>query len=196
MKLNDSKIALHASRLFFYLAVVSCFGLNGLGVRAQNSEILSRKPPVVRTFDPGKNESNTSTLFVQVEELVARASPGWDPAYDRNLNLYSAEYIYPGRFPARPQTVVFTFISKGKSKGTATFSITADNSLIHEGAVAVVERAGTNGQLKITLPTDIFLRMAQSKKVEFKIRATTYENSYKLKDYQRKCLASLAATIK
>lgn len=44
----------------------------------------------------------------------------------------------------------------------------------------------------MTVPTEVFLRMAQAKKVELKIG----KSSEKLNDYQRKAIAALAVTIK
>jgi hypothetical protein len=202
MMLGDRSVKL-AGKVFLYLAILLCFGLSGLFANAQTSEMLSRRPLIVKIFEPEKNESTIYISFADLKRGYAGLFPPPPQADDfssPSLHLKNALYRYPGRNPARPQSVVFTFIPKDKYKGVIYFSVNADNAVVHQGEMTqeqytVKEDGSTYQEVAVVVPVDIFLGLVQAKKVEFKVGPKSYKNSYKLNDYGKKCLAALADTM-
>ncbi|MCA1592272.1 MAG: hypothetical protein LC754_06400 [Acidobacteria bacterium] len=197
--LGSERLILLGRKMLFYSTVVLCFGLAGLGVGAQAPELISRNPPVIKYFSAEKNET---TIETQLFKLPSGPESEWAAQLDNStrsgLKLTFAQYKYAGGGPARPRTVTFTFLTKGKYTRPLNYSISAEKVIIHQGEVSVEDSTSkSNGRtetaqiLTLVIPTEIFLRMAQAKKVEFQVGP----NSYKLDDYQRKCLAALAGTI-
>jgi hypothetical protein len=201
MMLSSKSVEL-AGKGFLYLAALLYFGLSGLFVRAQNVERLSRRPLIIKVFEPEKNESTIYISFADPNSGYAGLTLQQDGFPSPSLNLKSALYSYPGRNPARPQSVVFTFIPKDKYKGMVYFSISADNAMVHQGEMSqdqytVKSNGSTESyqEVAVAVPIDIFLGLEQAKKVEFKVGPKSYKNSYKLNDYGKKCLAALADTM-
>ncbi|HEX8746528.1 MAG TPA: hypothetical protein VF717_04955, partial [Pyrinomonadaceae bacterium] len=115
-----------------------------------------------------------------------------------NLSFIKVLYTYPGRTLVRPQTVSFVIVPRQKPKEAVSFSVSADGEIVHQGeALPPQSRTDANGRKKtgkditVSVPTEVFLRLAQAKKVEFKIG----KSSEKLNEYQRKAVAALAVTI-
>jgi hypothetical protein len=184
-----------AGKLLLGSTLVFFVGSSSSQIITQNSEVLHRKPAVLKVFNPEKDESKVETLLFDplqaYDEMMNEASLNHP-----RLQLNRAGYSYPGRTPTRPQSVIFTFIPNEKRKGLVTFSLSADNSLVAQGEVSVVqENKNSHQELKVAVPTDIFIRIAQARKVEFKIGPESFKDSYKLNDYQKKCVAALAGTI-
>jgi len=192
-----------ASKFVVCLALVFCYGADHPPVTAQNSGVLSKDPPVLKIFDPAKNASTVSAMLVRNSDL--RAVIGLDP--DRlppDVRLNTVEYTYPGTIPARPQTVAFMFRPLDKYKTAPNFSLTVDGTVVHEGEATLRELCcvKVNGHtdnpqdIVVSVPLDIFERLTHTKKIEIKLVSKRGKYSFKLDDYQRKCLAALASTIK
>jgi hypothetical protein len=201
MMLSSKSVEL-AGKGFLYLALLLYFGLSGLFVRAQNIERLSRRPLIVKIFEPEKNESTIYISFADPKSGYEGLNLQQDDLYRSSLNLKNALYSYPGRNPARPQSVFFNFIPKEKYKGMVYFSISADNATVHQGEMSQEQYTiKSNGsteshqEVAVAVPIDIFLGLVQAKKVEFKVGPKSYKNSYKLNGYGKKCLAALADTM-
>jgi hypothetical protein len=189
-----------AGKGFLYLTVLLYFGLSGLFARAQNVERLSQRPMIIKVFEPEKNESTVYISFVDPKSGYAGLFPPQADFSSPSLHLKNALYRYQGKNPARPQSVVFTFIPKDKLKGLVYFSVNADNAIVHQGEMTqeqytVKEDGSTYQEVAIVVPIDIFLGLVQAKKVEFKVGPKSYKNSYKLNDYGKKCLPALADTM-
>jgi hypothetical protein len=182
-----------------------CVGSGASYAFVQNSEVLSRRPPVIRIFDPDKNESTVSSLLFDPQSSDLRAMIGADP--DRpppEMRLHSAEYTYPGNAQSHPQAVAFVFLPLDKNRSAPNFSVTADGTLLHQGEATLRElccvevngRSQNPQQIVVTVPVEIFERMTQAKKIELKLSSKAGKYSFKLNDYQRRCLTALANTIK
>lgn len=162
---------------------------------AQNTGVLSRRREIMRVFDSDKGETLTEVMFFDPDGRV-------DPYFHPDLFLHRAVYSYPGQTPIRPENVIFKILPRNKYKGIVYFSIIVDNAAILEGQASLGEfpfhRRGESGpqQQDVAVPIDIFLRIAQAKKVEFKLGPKDYKNSHKLNDYERKCIVALAETMK
>lgn len=107
-----------------------------LNVAAQNSEILSTKPPVYKIFNPDKNESTVSAMLIDPGLFTSPANNG-RPVPD--VELKTAEYTYPGAIPSRPSVVAFIFMPREKYKTPPNFAVTLDGTLVHEGATTLRE---------------------------------------------------------
>jgi hypothetical protein len=187
------------------LALLFCYGSNAIHVFAQNSEVLSRRPPVIRIFDPDKNESTVSSFLFDPQSTGLPAMVGADPFRSPpNMRLHSVEYTYPGNIPTRPQVVAFVFVPLDKYKSAPSFSITADGTVLNQGEAALRELCcvEVNGRTQnpqhiiVAVPMEIFERMTQAKKIELKLSSKAGKYSFKLNDNQRKSLTALASTIK
>ena len=192
------------SQMLTCLSLPFCFGMGGFLVVAQNSGILSKRPPVMKIFDPDKNESTVSALLFDLQSADPRSMLGLDPDHPLpQIRLHRAEYTHPGTIQSRPQTVAFVFLPLDKYKTAPSFSVTTDGALLHEGEATLDEMCceKVNGhtytlqQIIISVPTDIFERITQAKKVELKLNSKSGKYSFKLNDYQKRCLAALANTI-
>jgi hypothetical protein len=187
------------------LTLLLCFGPNGIHVVAQNSGVLSKRPPVIRIFDSDKNQSTISAPFFDPQNNDLRAMAGLDPDHPPpEIRLHRVEYTYPGKIQSRPQAVLFVFLPLDKYKNAPNFSVTADGMILQEGQATFDElccekvngHTYTQQQIIVPVPIDIFARITQAKKVELKLTSKSGKYSFKLNDYQKKCLAALANTIK
>jgi hypothetical protein len=159
--------------------------------------------PVARVFDPSKNETTVSVVPDSMGGLAARLlsnSPDVQssPTHQTvEFTMRAVSYSYPGNIPLRPQHVNFVFISDGrkpKYKDNLDFSIDADASPLHQGKIDYSVKDSTLGRIEVLLasvPTEVFLRIAQAKKVQW----TLGPKKYKLTDSQRKDMRALAETI-
>lgn len=187
------------NKTFLCSAIVLCLGLIVGNASTQDTGFLSKNPPVLRIFNPEDNESVTITLLVERNYANWPASPMWPEESPRtNLFFTRALYTFPGRTPVQPQTVSFIVVPRTKPKKAVSFSVSADGEVIHQGEIAPGQGETVIGGLKldksvilVPVPTEVFLRLAQAKKVEFKIGTS----SEKLNGYQRKAIAALAGTI-
>ena len=172
-------------------------------VRGQNSGFLSTRPPVIRIFDPDKDETTISA------DLVGKTDPGMLLGLDPNrpppeILLYSVDYTYPGKVRSRPQTVAFVVLPSDKFKTPPHFSLLGDGTMVHEGEATLTELccAKVNGRTEnsqhvlLAVPVDIFERITQAMKVELKLTSKSRKYSFKLSDYQKKCLTALQNTMK
>ena len=183
------------------LPLLVCLGFNAVHVFAQDLEILSKRPPVVRTFDLKKNESTIHGFLFNPDSLQNLFDPH---RLQPTMRLHSASYTYPGTTKARPQSITFVIQPLNKQKTAPHFSLTADNTVVLEGEATLAElccveiygRSETSQQIVVTVPTEIFERMTQAKKIELKLSSKNDNHSFKLNDDQRKCLVALANSMK
>ena len=191
----------HTRKILAFLALLFCFGFNAFHVFAQDLEILSKRPPVVKTFDPQKNESTIHGFLFNPDALQNLFDPHRPQP---NMRLHSASYTYAGTTKSRPQSVTFVIQPLNKQQAAPHFSFTADNTAVLEGEATLTElccveiygRSHTNQHIVVTVPTETFERMTQAKKIELKLTSKNGNHSFKLNDDQRKCLAALASTMK
>lgn len=200
--LSDKSVEL-AGKGVLCLAILIYLGSSALSARAQNVERLSREPLIIKVFDPEKNETTVYASVVDPRkggpyELSALLDDPNPPSLKATRVLYS----YPGRNPTRPQSVTFTFIPRDKYQGIVYFSVSADKAVIHQGEMSQEQytvksdgSAGSHQEVAVELPIDIFLRLTQAKKVEFKVGPKSYKNTFKLNDYGKKSLALLVGTM-
>lgn len=188
----------HTRKILAFLALLFYLGSNAL---AQDLEILSKRPPVVRTFDHNKNESTIHGFLFNPDALQNLFDPNRPQP---NMRLHSASYTYAGTTKARPQSINFVIQPLNKQQAAPHFSFTADSAVVLEGdatlselcCVEIYGRSSTSQQIVVTMPTEIFERMTQAKKIELKLNSKNGNHSFKLNDDQRKCLAALANTMK
>ena len=168
---------------------------------AQNSEILSTKPPVYKTFNPDKNETTVSAMLIDPGFFTSPANND-RPIPDVRLN--TAEYTYPGIIPSRPSAVAFVFMPLEKYKTAPNFSVTLDGTLAHEGETTLRElccvqvngRTQNPQHILVSIPLETFERITQAKKTEIKLISNRGKYSFKLNDFQKKSVAGLINTIK
>jgi hypothetical protein len=158
---------------------------------------------VARAFDPSSDETTVSVIpdFMRVLVVdILSNSPDVQssPTHQTvEFTLRSVSYSYPGNIPLRPQNVKFVFISDGrkpKYKDNLDFSIDAEASPLHQGKIDYSVKDSTLGRIEVLMtpvPTEVFLRIAQAKKVQW----TLGVRKYKLTDSQRKGMRALAQTI-
>jgi hypothetical protein len=178
------------------LTLLLCFASNSLQVSAQNSEILSARPPVIKIFDRDKNESTISALLFNPQSTFdpLRTPPA--------LRLHSVEYRYPGIVFSRPKDVAFVFLPSDKYEAVPNFVLTADDTVLHEGEAMLREmccveingRSENPQHIVVAVPLETLERLTQARKVELKLNSKRGKYSFKLNDYQRKCLGALAST--
>ncbi|HKS27932.1 MAG TPA: hypothetical protein VJS44_08940 [Pyrinomonadaceae bacterium] len=187
------------------LMLLFCFGYGSYHLFAQDSGALSRLAPVIRVFDPDKNESTVASLLVDPKSTDMKVLLGLDPSRrPPALQLRIVEYSYPGKSYSRPQAVAFILVPLGRHKSPPDFSLTMDGALLHQGEavlreICCVEAGGksqTTQQIVVTVPIEMFEQMTKGKKIELKLNSESGQYSFKLNDYQKKCLAALAETIK
>lgn len=183
---------------FFLLTLSLCAPLATV---AQNSEILSTKPPVYKTFNPDKNETTVSAMLIDPGFFTSPANND-RPIPDVRLN--TAEYTYPGIIPSRPSAVAFVFMPLEKYKTAPNFSVTLDGTLAHEGETTLRElccvqvngRTQNPQHILVSIPLETFERITQAKKTEIKLISNRGKYSFKLNDFQKKSVAGLINTIK
>jgi hypothetical protein len=185
----------------FLLLTLIFAGPGLLHVIAQDSEILSRKPPVYKTFERDKNETTVTAMLIDPGSLKSPFDPD-NTTPDFRLN--TAEYTYSGSHPSRPSTVALVFLAREKLKTEPKFSVVVDGSLVQEGEttlrqVCCVQFNGrdiTPQHILVSVSLDAFERITQAKKTEIKLDTKRGKYSFKLNDFQKKSLAALKNTIK
>lgn len=194
-------------KVSLYLLLTFCFALCGeVSIQAQKDQVISRgsgKPVILKMYDPenqGRDETIIFALLNNPENAPNPSTSGTEGIYPPTFILKNAWYGYPGKNPARPQNVSFTFISDegNKDKGGLNFSIAIEGAIAHQGEVSLGQLTfQSNGHnitqqtLTVPVPTDIFLLITQAKKVQFKVGP----KSHKLNNYQRKAIVALAGTM-
>lgn len=180
------------------------FGFVACWAIAQNSGVLSKQQPVIRIFDPDKNESTVLAILVDPQSSAARAMLGIDPDHSPPaIRLHRAEYNYPGKTQSRPQAIAFVFFPLHRYKSAPDYSIKVEGTVLSEGQTTFGEWccSKVNGhnesqqQIMVAVPLDIFERIIQAGKVELKLISKSGKYSFKLNDYQKKSLKTLADTI-
>ena len=169
---------------------------SGFNAAAQNSRVSSGRPLVSRFFDPDKSETVTLAFLFDLYADPSRPAP--------RVSLHRVEYRYPGKTQARPEVISFVFMPLNKYKNAPNFSVTVDGQVIQEGPATFADlccsevngRKETQQQIIVSLPTDVFERVTQAKKVELKLTSKSGNHSFKLNDDQKKRLVALAETIK
>ena len=189
-----------------FLSMSLLLGIGGAGfsVEAQNSEILSTRPPVLRKFDREKNETTISALLIDPQSYAFRGRLGYSDHLPPDIQLHKVEYTYPGTAPSRPQTIALVLVPIDKYKTAPTFSVTVEGAVLHQGEATLRETccvkingSDANPQhIVLSVPMEVFERLTQTKKVELKLASKRGKYSFKLKDYQRKCLTALQNTIR
>ena len=182
----------------FVLTLSVCAPLSTV---AQNSEILSTKPPIYKIFNPDKNESTVSAMLIDPGLFT---SPANNDRPIPEVRLTTAEYTYPGRIPSRPPAVAFIFMPREKYKTPPKFSVTLDGTLVQEGETTLRELCcvQVNGRnqnpqhILVSVPLETFEKITQAKKTEIKLVSNRGNHSVKLNDFQKKAIAVLANTIK
>jgi hypothetical protein len=193
--------AMNVRSVLAYALMLLCLIALEFGVAAQNSGILSKRPLVTRLFDRDKNESTISALLIDPQSDTFREILVAPPP---DIRFHSVEYTYSGPVPSRPQTVAFIFVPADKYKIAPNFSITADGAVLQQGNATLRELCCVkiNGytdnpqHIVIAVPVEIFDRITHASKVEFKLTSKRGKYSFKLNDYQRKCLTALVDTMK
>ena len=105
-----------------FLTLLFCCGANEFRVTAQNSGVISKQPPVLRMFDPDKNESTVSALLIDPQSDEFRGMLVYSADHPPpDIRLHSVEYTYPGNIPSRPQTIAFVFVPLDKYKTAPEF---------------------------------------------------------------------------
>lgn len=178
--------------------------------QAQETQVLSQKPYITQTFDPARNETEvrvslainyslTETSDFRVGEITGTISgPNKGARTQSGLILGYANHIYEGRTPTGKRSGSFTFYSKRKDtfNDQAAFSIIVDGKTIQDGMAESPIQLSSKGddykqKIILLVPIEIFLRIANAKKVQFKIGPNIYE----LEGFQQKSIRALADTI-
>lgn len=171
---------------------------------AQELTFLSKQGelPIIQMFYPDRNE----TAIIAPTGIIGKsatlfAGPSSVPPPPRNLDLWEVKYMYPGRNRVRPQEISFNFfINQGKDryKEKQSFSVSGDDTIVHQGELVLEQRDFSGGKKPVTrnmlvavVPTEVFLRISRAKKVELKLGRETF----KLNGDQRKHIRALAETI-
>jgi hypothetical protein len=187
-----------AGRSAFLLALLFCLQLNVPEVRAQGGvegKKLSRDPLIIQTFDPAKNETEVKVILgnnMSADQLMTYTAPVTYPVQS-GLNLGWATYVYEGRVPGEKQGVIFTFFSEREDtfKARPAFSISAEGQELQQGVAELPGLWGKGQMITLSVPTDVFLRVARAKKAEFTLGPKTY----KPVGFQRKYMRALAKII-
>ena len=199
-----SLIQSHLRTILAFLSMSLPLGVGGAGVEAQNSEILSARPAVLRIFDREKNETTISALLIDPQSDAFRGRLGYSDRLPPDIQLHKVEYTYSGTAASRPQLIAFVLVPFDKYKTAPTFSITVEGAVLHEGEATLrqtccVKINGSDASpqhILVSVPMDVFERLTQTKKVELKLASKRGKYSFKLNNYQRKCLTALQNTIK
>ena len=123
----------HTCKILTCLTLLFCFSANAF---AQDLEILSKRPPVVKTFDHNKNESTIHGFLFNPDALQNLFDPNRPQP---NMRLHSASYTYPGTTKSRPQSVTFVIQPLNKQQAAPHFSFTADSAVVLEGDATLTE---------------------------------------------------------
>lgn len=199
------------------LAILFCLQFNTLDARAQEVRTLSEKPYIIQTFAPERNETEVK-LFLSIKGISSKNSieiylgkdksnpirmsdfqhdPTAGSRIQSGVLLDHASYIYEGTTPTGRQGVRFTFYSKRKDtfKDQPSFSIIVDGQAIHEGVAEPPIHLASDEDFKqkilVSVPTNVFLRTARAKKVQFKLGPKVY----KPESFQQKSMRALADII-
>jgi hypothetical protein len=202
-------------RKAFILAILFSLQFNVLHTSAQDSKTLSEKPLITQIFEPAKNETVVKVLLgskmfsrdpVKIPfgkdksnplRIYAPSEADTGPPVQSGLLLSDASYIYEGRTPAGKQSVRFTFYSKRKDtfKDQSAFSISIEGQTIAEGVaeppVQLASDEDFGQRITVSVSTDVFLRIARAKKVQFKLGP----KAYKPEGFQYKSMRALADII-
>ena len=161
---------------------------------------------VLRIYDPQKDETSTGTMLDLTDLTraigfvdLSGSTPG---TYDVGSQM-SASYTFPGKIFSRPESVrvVFAAFSKGKYKTKNDYMVKADGELLFQGKAEYQQQQLTTlnkdrdktyeERLTLVIPLDLFIRLANAKKVQLKIGPTDFD----LSGEQRERLKALAASI-
>ena len=191
-----SRVSNHVAVFLMTLSVCA-----PLATLAQNSGILSTKPPVYKIFHPDKNETTVSAMLIDPGLFTSPANND-RPIPDVRLN--TAEYTYTGTIPSRPSAVAFVFMPLEKYKTPPNFSVTLDGTLAHEGETTLRElccvqvngRTQNPQHILVSIPLETFEKITQANKTEIKLVSNRGKYSFKLNDFQKKSVAGLMNTIK
>jgi hypothetical protein len=189
------------------LMLLSCATAGWVLTLAQEIKIIPQDrglPPIIQSYDPAKDEFGITVSLRREKgylEQMTTPRPGPGQPTRAGLELSTIQYHYPGKSRLRPLQVNFMFtsgVNKSKYQTNRTFSVSADGIVVHEGEMEAKQqtyRDNNNpvveGLLTVIVPTDAFLRLAQAKKIQFKIGP----DDYKLDDTQRKQVRALADMI-
>jgi hypothetical protein len=199
----------------FILAVLFCLQFNAPYAEAQEIKFISHKPLITQEFSPARNETEVKLALnsrgvsanpVKIPFgdkksdpilIYSPAEPGARTPIQSDMLLGYASYIYEGKNPTGKQGVTFTFYSKSKDtfKDQPAFSISVGEQIIQEGVVDVAQQLAPDEDFRqkviVRVPTDVFLRVARSKKVQFTLGLKTY----KPEGFQQKSMRALADII-
>lgn len=188
------------------ILMIALILLPAFPVKTQESVLRDNRDrsTVRQNFDASKNETTvyvTTGLFYLM--FFDFSGVSIEPrAKIVKLTLLDSYYSFLGKSPARPPTVSFTFISmetKAKYEEANGFSIDLENKQSFQGKFQYRKREGeilnrklVEEVLKVTVPIDTFLQIAQAKTVGFNFGS----RSYKLSRIERKSLENLSASVK
>lgn len=212
--MTSSRVRFGSSRRAFVVAFLLCVQFTLLYAGVQEGKTLSEKPHIIQVFDPGKNEteikvflsintfsSDTEKIFLGKDKsnpvTISIPRPGSSASIQSGLLLGYSSHIYEGRTPSGKQSVRLAFYSKRKDtfKDQSSFSITGDGQTIHEGVAEPPTHLASDKDFKqkiiVSVPTEVFLRIARAKKVEFKLGTKTYAPE----GFQQKSMQALANII-
>ena len=139
--------------------------------------------------------SNDNTVGILFPEQTSASAP-----YKSGVVLASAHYDYEGTTQSARRSVRLVFIAKQKTayQDPPVFTISVDGKSIHEGeAELYVNEYEDSGRklseewITLTVPVDVFLRVANGKDVEFTIGS----KPYKPESFQQKYMRALAKVI-
>jgi hypothetical protein len=99
--------------------------------------------------------------------------------------------------------MVFVFVPLEKYKTAPSFSVAADGTVLHQGEATLREvccvevngRKQNPQHIVVAVSMEIFESIRQAKKAELKLTSKRGKYSFKLNDYQKKCLTAMANTI-
>lgn len=181
---------------------------------AQEVKYLSDRPFITQEYVPANNETevkvflSSKAFFSEPFKVLSgkhQSEPIWiygtfaadaQPPFQSGIVLGYASYIYEGRTPTGKQSVRFAFYSKRKDtfKDPPAFSISVAGQAIQQGAAEALVPL-TDSQFKqkviVSVPTDVFLRVARARKVQFELGQKTY----KPEGFQQKSMRALADII-
>jgi len=167
------------------------------------NKLLSRSRPYMsQSYHPATNKtevmvvlSNDNTVGILFPEQTSASAP-----YKSGVVLASAHYDYEGTTQSARRSVRLVFIAKQKTayQDPPVFTISVDGKSIHEGeAELYVNEYEDSGRklseewITLTVPVDVFLRVANGKDVEFTIGS----KPYKPESFQQKYMRALAKVI-
>lgn len=164
---------------------------------------------VLRIYDPKKDETATGIMQGLMDMMSAMALVGLStqtPGRSRLGSQMGALYTFPGKTVSPPEfvRVKFTVFDTERYKTKTDYTVKADGELLLQGKAGYDQRplptADKKDQgkdtmyeesLTLVVPTDLFIRLADAKKVQIKIGGTDFD----LSATQRESLKALAASI-